>query len=123
MVSVLFDTNILIDYLNRIDAATHELRSSDAPKISVITWMEIMVGADPAKEAAIREWLKSFEVLPLTPAVSEMAVALRRERGRGLKLPDAIIWATARVHGAILSTRNTKDFPPDEPNVRIPYTL
>jgi len=33
----------------------------------------------------------------------------------------AIIWATAQVHGLLLITRNVRDFPPDEPGVRMPY--
>ena len=47
------------------------------------------------------------------------AVELRRERR--LRLPDAIIWATARCAGCLLVTRNTGDFPEDEPDVRVPY--
>ena len=38
-----------------------------------------------------------------------------------LKLPDAIILATARVHGLLLVTRNHRDFPKREPDIRIPY--
>ncbi len=37
------------------------------------------------------------------------------------RLPDAIIWATAREASALLVTRNTKDFPADVPGVRVPY--
>ena len=40
-----------------------------------------------------------------------------------MKLLDAFILATAQVNGAILVTRNTKDFPATMPGVRVPYTL
>jgi predicted nucleic acid-binding protein len=53
--------------------------------------------------------------------VAEEAVRIRRQRR--LKLPDAIILATARVHGLVLVTRNTKDFDPADPAIRIPYAL
>jgi predicted nucleic acid-binding protein len=53
--------------------------------------------------------------------VAEESVTLRRTTR--LKLPDAIILATARVHGLTLSTRNTKDFSPTDPTIRIPYEL
>jgi predicted nucleic acid-binding protein len=43
-------------------------------------------------------------------------------RIRRIKLPDAIIWASAQEHGRILVTRNIKDFPATEPGVRVPYT-
>jgi len=46
-----------------------------------------------------------------------------RRRERKVKLPDAIILATAELEGRLLVTRNTKDFPSDDPGVRVPYTL
>jgi len=38
-----------------------------------------------------------------------------------VRLPDAIIWATAQVHGLLLVTRNVRDFPQGEPGVSVPY--
>ena len=40
-----------------------------------------------------------------------------------MKLLDAYILATAQVNGAILITRNIKDFPAAMPGIRVPYTL
>jgi predicted nucleic acid-binding protein len=40
-----------------------------------------------------------------------------------LRLPDAIIWATAQVNDAILVTRNTKDFKPAWEGIHLPYTI
>ena len=40
----LFDTNILIDYLAGIDEARRELALYRSSLISVITWMEVLVG-------------------------------------------------------------------------------
>jgi predicted nucleic acid-binding protein len=51
-----------------------------------------------------------------------MAAADIRHRTR-MKLMDAYILATAQVNGAILITRNTKDFPAEMPGIRVPYTL
>ena len=116
-----FDTNILVDYLNGVAGAKTELARVDERVISVVTWMEVMVGAAPAEEAPIRAFLSGFEVAPIDGAVAEEAVALRRERR--LRLPDAVIWATARTRSALLVTRNTKDFPADEPGVRVPYRV
>ena len=44
---VLFDTNILIDHLNGIAKATREIKRSGDPAISMITWIEVMTGAEP----------------------------------------------------------------------------
>ncbi|MEQ1558757.1 MAG: type II toxin-antitoxin system VapC family toxin [Methyloglobulus sp.] len=121
MVSALFDTNILIDYLNGVEHAKTELERYRDKAISVITWMEVMVGATPETEEIIRAFLLTFDTLPIEEQVSEAAVKLRKKHG--IKLPDAIVWATAQVNKRILVTRNTKDFSQDEPGVRVPYQL
>lgn len=121
MVKALFDTNVLIDYLNGVDEAAAELSRYAGKAISMITWMEVLAGTAPEEEAAVRAWLLSFEVLPLDAAVAERAVALRK--ARCIRLPDAVIWATAQVHSLLLVSRNTKDFPETEPGVRVPYVL
>ncbi len=45
MVKALFDTNILIDYLNGIPQAREEVALYDDSAISIISWMEVMAGA------------------------------------------------------------------------------
>jgi predicted nucleic acid-binding protein len=117
----LFDTNILIDYLNGIAAAREEIERYERPLISPITWMEVMVGAQEDEEPPIRAFLQRFSQVPLDTAVAERAVAIRRIRR--MRLPDAIIWASAQSQDALLVTRNTRDFPADAPDVRIPYEL
>jgi predicted nucleic acid-binding protein len=121
MVKVLFDTNILIDYLNGIAEAGGEIGRYDYRAISTITWMEVMVGADADNEAAIRAWLRSFHVIDIDSAVADRAVEIRKDRR--IRLPDAIVWASAQVHSLLLVSRNTKDFPADEPGVRVPYKI
>ena len=118
---VLFDTNILIDYLNGIPAARKEIERHRDAAISIVTWMEVMVGAQPGEQDRIRTFLSTFATLPLTAKVAEIAVTRRRERR--FKLPDAIIFATAELEGRLLVTRNTKDFASDDPAVRVPYTF
>ena len=115
------DTNILIDYLNGIQQAQQELDLYEEPCISLITWMEVLTGSQPEEEDTIREFLIRFRVIPIDKRIAEEAVRIRRERR--LRLPDAIIWATARDAGSILVTRNTRDFPDDFPGIRVPYRL
>ena len=117
-----FDTNILIDYLTGIDAAKEELARYPRSRISIITWMEVMVGASgESEESSVRQFLNSFETVPLDNNVAEAAVQLRRQYG--LKLPDTLIWATARTSESLLITRNTRDYPAGEPEIRFPYAL
>lgn len=117
----LFDTNILIDFLNAVPQARDELDRYRQKAISIITWMEVLVGADSAVEAATRSFLDSFEIIPLDTAVAERAVALRRQLR--IKLPDAVVCASADIHSMLLVTRDRKDFPTDLPGIRIPYSL
>jgi predicted nucleic acid-binding protein len=121
MVRALFDTNILIDYLSGILPAKKELARYEYRAISTITWMEVLVGANADEEPAIRGWLASFDVIGLDHRIADRAVDIRRTKK--VRLPDAIVWATAQVHSLILVSRNTKAFPADEPGVRVPYKV
>ena len=118
---VLFDTNILIDYLNGIELAREEIQRHEDKRISAITWMEVMAGAKEDEIASVRAFLNRFEQVPVSAEVAENAVKIRREHR--IKLPDAIIWASAKTEEALLVSRNTKDFPSDQPGVRIPYEI
>lgn len=117
----LLDTNILIDYLNGIELARTEINRYERPLISIVSWMEVMVGATPEEEQTVRNFLNRFARISIDTAVAETAVKLRRTRR--LKLPDAIIWSSAQVHETLLVSRNTKDFSADEPGIRVPYQL
>jgi predicted nucleic acid-binding protein len=120
--SDLFDTNILIDHLNGIKKAATEIQRSADPAISVISWIEVMTGAsDASEEAVLRTFLMSFECLPVTNAVAERAAENRRVKR--IKLPDAMILATAEVAGRVLVTRNVRDFPAGMGGVRVPYRV
>lgn len=121
MVKVLFDTNILIDFLRGFSEARAELNLHPEKAISIVTWMEIMAGANSAGEGPTRAFLNRFEIVHLDEAVAESAVSFRRDMR--VKLPDAIIWASAACHSLLIVTRNTKDFPADHPGVRVPYQL
>jgi Predicted nucleic acid-binding protein, contains PIN domain len=121
MVKALFDTNILIDYLNGIPAAREELDRYSEKAISIISWIEVMIGAPTHLANATRTFLDTFDRIDITAEVAERAVAIRGKFR--IKLPDAIVWASADVNAMLLVTRNTKDFPEDQPIIRIPYRL
>lgn len=116
-----FDSNILIDYLNGIPEAKLEMDLYTRRSISIVTWLEVMAGTDSSDEDPTRRALLAYHLLPLTSAVAERAFILRRDRR--LKLPDAIILATAQASGLLLVTRNSKDFSAADPQIRIPYQI
>ena len=119
--TLLLDSNVIIDALNGIEDAVREVLSDPEAVVSVVAWVEVLAGYRDGADAAARELLKTLTVADLSPAVLEETVSIRR--ATRLKLPDAIILATARVHGLTLSTRNTRDLDRNDPSVRIPYEL
>ncbi|WP_105381765.1 type II toxin-antitoxin system VapC family toxin [Neorhizobium alkalisoli] len=121
MVKALFDTNILVDYLNGIAEARDEWDRYSEKNISIITWMEVLIGAKPELVEATRDFLDSIHLISIDETVAARAVSLRQQFK--MKLPDAIIWASADIHSMLLVTRNTKDFPANLPGIRIPYIL
>ncbi len=117
-----FDSNIVIDFLNGIEPARAELAKYERAYISPITWVDAQVKAPEGLEADTRTAVDSrFETLKLDDKTLAEALAIRREMR--LKLPDALILASARVNGWLLVSRNTKDFPATMPGVRVPYVL
>ena len=63
----------------------------------------------------------NFKCIELSEATLLESLALRRSHR--LKLPDALIWASARVNSWQLVTRNTKDFPAEGARVRVYYVI
>lgn len=117
-----FDTCILIDFLRGIKEAQQELNRYENRIISVITYIETMVGASTSEEiAATKSFLNHFELADLTNSIAERSIQLRRQHM--LKIPDTIIYATAKEQGCLIVTRNTKDFSTEWPDVRIPYYI
>jgi len=73
----------------------------------------------PDKLQNITKISKRFTRRPI--GVANRAVEIRKQNK--IKLRDAIVWASAQVNSLLLVSRNTKDFPADEPGVRVPYHL
>ena len=118
---LLLDTNILIDVLRGEAVALAWLEQQQSPQISVITWIEVLVGCRDAETEAVQAWLEAFPRLPLDDASSRAAVRLRQQHG--MKMPDAIILATARCADLTLATRNSRDFPLTMGGVLHPYMI
>jgi len=103
------DSDVLIEYFDGVAAAADEFSRYSELLISRITWMEVLVGAANADQQRIREaFMRTIGIIELDEPIAQLAVTIRKKHR--LKLPDAIVWASARQSKAVLLTRNTKDF-------------
>lgn len=80
-----------------------------------------MVGVNDNEHQTVRSFLSRFDQINIGADVAEIAVSIRRNHN--MRLPDAIIWASAKRESALLVSRNIKDYPADSPDVRVPYHL
>ena len=115
-----FDTNILIDLLNGITEANDELGRYSQVAISRISWIEVLTGVrDEQDQNRVESMLSFFEMIELDESVSRRAIELRKQYR--LKVPDAIVLASAKLCDSILVTRDVDDFSADDPGIRVPY--
>lgn len=122
----LLDTNVVSELRRRekCDPLLKKWQQSHDPLdcfLSVISLMElklgieIAMGRDQKSGVVLREWYEqrvktgfSDRILPVTASVAEACALLQAKRPRPFR--DALIAATARVHGLEMVTRNVKDF-------------
>lgn len=122
LTAAVLDSNILIDALNGHRVAFDAIDAQEECLVSRVSWIEVLAGCRTQEEDAVaRRLLSSLTLVEISADIAELAVTLRRERR--LKLPDAVIFATARLLDVPLLSRNTKDFPATDPSVRVPYEL
>ena len=106
---LLLDTNIIIDFLKQNSAVfdlsslflQHECFTSVIVKLELLKYPYIT----PDEERTVFEFLRLVPVMSLNALIENETIAL--SRSTKLKLPDAIIGATAIVYGAELVTRDT----------------
>jgi predicted nucleic acid-binding protein len=111
----LLDTCVLIDYLRDREAAVEVIRRlPKRPSVSVVTIAELYAGVRNEQERDRIEALPALlDVRDVDLEIARLAGSYRLQyRGNhGVGMPDALIAATARIHGARLVTRNTRHFP------------
>ncbi|TMP98147.1 MAG: type II toxin-antitoxin system VapC family toxin [Verrucomicrobia bacterium] len=111
----LLDTKLLIDaFAGRSDSvrAITSARTASLEWIgySSITRLEVLgfPGLNAADEIGLRNLLAQLSEAPIDDAVIERAIEIRKSVR--MKIPDAVVAATALVYEANLVTRNTGDF-------------
>ena len=116
-----FDSCILIDVLNGVANARRAISGAATRMLSVVARAEVLAGiADGAARCDFDLLLAEFTHVDVTVAIADAAAAIRR--GSRLKLPDALILATARACGLPLLTRDAA-FDSGDPGIVFPYRL
>ena len=105
---ILLDSNTII-YLSKgmIDIDT-VLEKNDHYAISVITYMEVLGYKfnSNSEEEIIKKLLALFDILYIDETIAEVVIDIRK--AKQVKLPDAIICATAIVNDSILITSDIR---------------
>jgi predicted nucleic acid-binding protein len=99
---LVLDTNAIIDFLRQAAETVDLLALIEEHEcfVSVITKLELLKYPDitPIEEEIILDILHIVPVMPLNTVIESETIAI--SRATKLKLPDAIIGATAIVYGA-----------------------
>jgi len=116
--AVLLDSDVAIEILRNRDegvqARWNDLASSDALLLySPVSAAEIWHGTREPERESVSAWFAVMICVPIDAATGLRAGEYLRQfhRSHGLQLGDALIAATASIHGLHLWTRNRKHYP------------
>ena len=111
--NVVLDTNTLI-YMSKglIDEEKLLTKDFDRFYVSIITYMELygFNFKDNTEKQRLDEYFKYIEIVHTNTRIAEKAIDYRKNGPRKIKLPDAIILATAAYLNATLLTGDWDDF-------------
>lgn len=118
---MIVDSCVLIDVLNGHTVAREALRALHDLHVSVIARAEVLTGArNEAARGGAFALLAPLVMIDVDVAIADHAAAIRQ--AHRIKLPDALILASAARLGMPLVTRDGH-FPPGHAEVVIPYRL
>lgn len=108
----ILDSNLII-FLSKGKINLTKLRSKyDGFYVSIITYMEVYAYefTVQTEKDLIDEFFQSVEIVEINKEVADQAIIYRKNKTKKIKLPDAIILATAKHVNADLLTNDCDDF-------------
>lgn len=108
----LLDTNVLIFASKGQIDVQQLLQKYEFFYVSIITFMEVYSYdfQNEAEKQLIDELFEALEVVDINRPIAEQTIIYRTNKVKKIKLPDAIILATAKWIGADLVTDDWDDF-------------
>jgi predicted nucleic acid-binding protein len=117
----ILDSNLLI-FLSKgmIDRA--KLYSKyDEFCVSIITYMEVYAFefSDKNEKESLDRTFASLKIIDINKEIADQAIVYRKNKSKKIKLPDAIILASAKYASADLLTDDWKDFQTIDSSVNV----
>ena len=109
----LIDTNAIVDYIgNKLPTEGMLFMNKvidNIPFVSVVTKIEVLGFSTLAEHyRLLTDFMDDAYIFTLTNTVVDVCIELRKKHR--IKLPDAVIAATAIAQNLVLISRNNKDF-------------
>lgn len=118
---IIIDTNIII-FISKQKINIEELLSRyDEFFVSIVTYMEVyrFDFEDETEKLLIDAFFDSVEIVDINMPIADIVVSYKKNNRRKMKLPDAIILASAKFLQADLLSDDWDDFINIDPNVKI----
>lgn len=106
------DSNLLI-FLSQGLIDRKKLRSGRKEFcVSIITYMEVYAFdfPDKSQKDVLDEMFGFLEIIEITREIAEQTIIYRKNKIKKIKLPDAVILASAKIINGDLITNNHRDF-------------
>lgn len=115
------DSNVIIYASNCLVDAENLVNEDSRYYISIISFIEVyafdFVNLDEKK--VIDDILRNVEIVEINREIADQAIIYRKNRTKKIKLPDAVILATAGLVNGVHITNNRRDFEGIDPTVSI----
>ncbi len=117
----IFDSNVIIFFSKgKIDIAELSAKYEELC-VSIITYVEVYAYEfeDKKEKALIDRFFENVEIIEVNRKIAAQAILYRKSKTKKIKLPDAIILASAKYISADLITDDTADFQSVDPSVKV----
>jgi predicted nucleic acid-binding protein len=115
----LLDSNVIIDISKGNLSTESIIKDYDYLYTSIISYVETLgyQFTDEEEKELVLEVLKQVEIVDLNKTIADIAIQYRQRRK--IKLPDALVLATAKYLDADLLTSDVADFKNVDSSVRL----